>query len=439
MRSFSRILIVLALFCSTAHAQDEPNFYLPAPAKKEPAKAESSPRTVSRDRIAPPGSKIRPVTPEDRIFKLPDIKLQVRKINPDQRLDPPLDPYGIAKAFKNRWDFSSFIISPEEELAFRLDNARRRTLRLARAFTALSDEVEIRQRNLDSAALAAYLLSRDQQTWVPIEGHNLTAAQMLAVQATMRQDIAALQGALHDYETLRTSLNAAASEITKLEEQEASMKRRRAAGLQPSSLPLQPNPVVARDQMATVLDDQSVELETLKAELAAQDLRRMGGRRQSIASFAPPPPGFTEPRDSANRILEMPAADVEKEQPRGALLERPRHQVMIFETEINAPVLTPRKGVVAYAGPFRGHGTLVIIEHEDSVHSIYSYLGTLNVRERQVVQAGQMLGRAGIPPEINRSGIHFQVLKNKTPVDPQKWLGIDEPAHLLTQGAPASP
>jgi murein DD-endopeptidase MepM/ murein hydrolase activator NlpD len=430
-------------------AEEKPNFYIPskpAAEKKESSgnKAEE-PKTTPKPKPSPAPVKEKPAqspTPKkpateagkkEPAARTENLKLTRRENAPEKPFKPPLDGFGLARAFEHRWDFTSFLISTQEELKYRLDAARAKTLRIARAFSALSSEVEIRQRNLNAAALAAYLLSRDQATWSPVGGRNLTEAQMLAVRVTMRQDMAAMQSALTDYETLRNSLNESAEHVADLEQRGLAASPPNA--LASVDIPMLPLTEVARAQTESVLEEHSLSVETLKAILSSEMLSTTGDERQSIASFAPPPPGGLVARSKFITSSTPPGAPVP-----GAALEdnlqpaRRQQNAVLIPTGVNAPVHAVRKGVVVYAGPFRGYGGMVIIEHEKGTFSVYSHLGSIQVRERQSVAGGEVLGRAGTPPELGRSGIHFQVRRGKENIAPAEWLGTADFQKILAGG-----
>ncbi len=418
------------IFCvSVMQARtSDTNFYVPKAKKETPAAAAKPPKVPANiEKQESPEAKPEPAPAADTI------SLRVRNITPDQSFDPPLDPFGLARAFRNRWDFSTFLISADEELKFRLDAMRSRTLRLARAFSALSTEAESRQRNLNSAALGAYLLSRDQHSWTPIEGRSLTEGQMLAVRATMQQDIKAMQSALTDYEALRNSLNASAEEVALMEKEGLSAITR--PDQTAPNRPTYPTAALARLRTESVLEDRLVSVEALKATLAAETLSKTGDRRQSIASFAPPPPFTAVQPDTVAATAQPPTAPpaIAKGQPLGESMKQPEKTALVFQTEVNAPVHAVQKGVVVYAGPFRGYGDMIIIEHDKGLFSVHSYLAAIQVRQRQSIDAGTIVGRAGYPPEIGRSGMHFQVRKGKVPIKPEVWLGAGQVQKLLTR------
>ena len=66
-----------------------------------------------------------------------------------------------------------------------------------------------------------------------------------------------------------------------------------------------------------------------------------------------------------------------------------------FETARFATVVSPGAGRIVYAGPFRGYGDIVIIEHGGGWSSLVTGLGGLGVKVGQTVQRGSPLGRTG--------------------------------------------
>ena len=57
-------------------------------------------------------------------------------------------------------------------------------------------------------------------------------------------------------------------------------------------------------------------------------------------------------------------------------------------------VVAPAAGRVAYAAPFRGYGTIVILDHGDGWTSLVSGLGLISARVGQRIEQGQPIGRA---------------------------------------------
>ncbi|WP_379552952.1 murein hydrolase activator EnvC family protein [Qipengyuania sp. DGS5-3] len=87
-----------------------------------------------------------------------------------------------------------------------------------------------------------------------------------------------------------------------------------------------------------------------------------------------------------------------------------------------AQVVAPGAGRVAFAGPFRGFGQIVIVEHDDGWSSLITGLGSLTVEVGTRVIAGSPLGNAG-----GRSGgdvplVSLELRRDGEPVNPLELI-----------------
>lgn len=94
---------------------------------------------------------------------------------------------------------------------------------------------------------------------------------------------------------------------------------------------------------------------------------------------------------------------------------------------ISAPAGTPIRaaadGVVAYAGDEIGvYGGLILISHGGGWVSAYGHAGQLDVQRGQAVKAGDTIGLAGASGQVQTPQLHFQLRKNRVPVDPLTQL-----------------
>lgn len=85
----------------------------------------------------------------------------------------------------------------------------------------------------------------------------------------------------------------------------------------------------------------------------------------------------------------------------------------------SAPVIAPHTGAVMFAGPFRGYGLLLIIEHGDGYHTLLAGMDALSVRVGQVVDAGEPIGSM---PSQDAPVLYVELRKNGEPVNPLPWL-----------------
>ena len=105
-----------------------------------------------------------------------------------------------------------------------------------------------------------------------------------------------------------------------------------------------------------------------------------------------------------------------------------------FGGNFGQPVFAAAQGRVVYSGnALKGYGELIIIKHNDTYLSAYSYNRTRMVKEGDVVTAGQPIGELGMGPE-NKPFLHFEIRERGQPVDPMRFL----PKRETTPGAKLS-
>ncbi len=87
----------------------------------------------------------------------------------------------------------------------------------------------------------------------------------------------------------------------------------------------------------------------------------------------------------------------------------------------NQPVRAVRGGRVAFAGPFRGFGLVLILDHGDGYHTLLAGMTRLDVRRGDLIAAGAVVGR------LERSGgeetrLYMELRQRGRPVNPLPWL-----------------
>jgi murein hydrolase activator len=78
-------------------------------------------------------------------------------------------------------------------------------------------------------------------------------------------------------------------------------------------------------------------------------------------------------------------------------------------------------GTVAFAAPFVGYGTLVILDHGSNAFTLYGHLVEAFVAVGARVERGSTVGRAGQNP-AGQPVAYFEVRIDGRPVDPIQWL-----------------
>lgn len=92
---------------------------------------------------------------------------------------------------------------------------------------------------------------------------------------------------------------------------------------------------------------------------------------------------------------------------------------IIIQTRNLAQVTAPFDGSVIFAGPFRGYGNLIIIEHGKGYLTLLAGLDSMDVEVGQMILAGEPVG---IMPEDGEAKLYVELRKNNQPIDPLSWM-----------------
>ncbi|MGE5545622.1 MAG: murein hydrolase activator EnvC family protein [Solirubrobacterales bacterium] len=93
---------------------------------------------------------------------------------------------------------------------------------------------------------------------------------------------------------------------------------------------------------------------------------------------------------------------------------------LTIETRKSAQVIAPYDGQVAFAGPFRGYGLLLIIEHGEGYHTLLAGMARIDVNVGQRLLAGEPVGVMG--QDEARPDLYVELRRNGQPVNPLPWL-----------------
>ncbi len=96
-----------------------------------------------------------------------------------------------------------------------------------------------------------------------------------------------------------------------------------------------------------------------------------------------------------------------------------------FAAEAGVPVRSVARGIVRFAGWFRGYGRIVIIDHGDAYHTVSGHLDEIQVAVDDVVLAGQPIGTVGETGSLGGPSLYFELRRQGSPVDPVPWLRTD--------------
>lgn len=90
-----------------------------------------------------------------------------------------------------------------------------------------------------------------------------------------------------------------------------------------------------------------------------------------------------------------------------------------IKTRSQAQVISPYDGSVIFAGPFRGYGKLIIIEHGDGYMSLLAGMNNIDCEVGQMLLAGEPVGQM---PKSNDTHLYIELRKDNKPLDPMAWI-----------------
>lgn len=87
------------------------------------------------------------------------------------------------------------------------------------------------------------------------------------------------------------------------------------------------------------------------------------------------------------------------------------------------PILASQAGTVIYAGrEFKGYGKMVLVESGDGWATLYAHFEKILVAEGQKVLQGEVIGAMGRTGRATGVHLHFEIRKNRGPIDPLPLL-----------------
>lgn len=95
-----------------------------------------------------------------------------------------------------------------------------------------------------------------------------------------------------------------------------------------------------------------------------------------------------------------------------------RSRGIALATRAGAQAVAPAPGRVVFAGPYRGYGRIVIVEHEGGWTSVVTGLAQLDTRVGEMLVAGSPLGIAGVGEPI----VTLELRRAGEPVNPLQYV-----------------
>ncbi|MBS1159124.1 MAG: family peptidase [Proteobacteria bacterium] len=168
------------------------------------------------------------------------------------------------------------------------------------------------------------------------------------------------------------------------------------------------------EQRLTIRDQRKVEpnaddLARIEREQAITDgIKRHFSPSMPLTDFSQPAAGRLSSRFGLRRIFNG--------------LPRNPHAGLDVAAGAGAPVTAPGDGVVVNTGNYFFNGNTVFIDHGQGLLTAYMHLARCAVQAGQTVKKGEVLGTVGATGRATGPHLHWAVILNNTPVDPELFL-----------------
>lgn len=92
---------------------------------------------------------------------------------------------------------------------------------------------------------------------------------------------------------------------------------------------------------------------------------------------------------------------------------------IVFKSSENQEIKVVSSGTVAYSGPLKNYGSIVIVEHPGQYFTLYGQMGILTAEVGQELKTGDVIGKTSSDP------FYFEIRNKNIAVNPSHWLAND--------------
>lgn len=98
------------------------------------------------------------------------------------------------------------------------------------------------------------------------------------------------------------------------------------------------------------------------------------------------------------------------------------HKGLDIANFAGTPILATAAGKVVLAGKYMGYGNTVVIDHGYGIRTLYGHMRQILVKNGQLVKRGDLIGKMGNTGLSTGPHVHYSVMVENVPVDPQKFM-----------------
>lgn len=102
------------------------------------------------------------------------------------------------------------------------------------------------------------------------------------------------------------------------------------------------------------------------------------------------------------------------------------HTGLDFQAESGTPILAAAGGVVVTQEAHAAYGNMVEIDHGNDLITRYAHASATFVKKGDIIKRGQKIAAVGSTGRSTGPHLHFEVLLQSVPQDPQKFLSAGE-------------
>ena len=122
-----------------------------------------------------------------------------------------------------------------------------------------------------------------------------------------------------------------------------------------------------------------------------------------------------------NSAVEAAFADARTYVYNGKEVDRQTHLGFDLASTAGTTIVAGNRGKVLFADELGIYGNCVIIDHGMGVQSLYGHLSSIDVKQGDLVEKEQPLGRSGMTGMAGGDHLHFTMLVNGQMVNPVEW------------------
>jgi murein DD-endopeptidase MepM/ murein hydrolase activator NlpD len=102
--------------------------------------------------------------------------------------------------------------------------------------------------------------------------------------------------------------------------------------------------------------------------------------------------------------------------------EREFHSGLDIRAARNTPIQAPAAGTVVHAGPAQDYGVAIVLDHGQSIRTLYGHLQKVNVHNGQRVERGAVIGYTGNTGRSSGPHLHYEIMVKGQAVNPRAYL-----------------